>query len=56
MSARRRAYLAIVALELSRLTGAQSIDNAALNDVRDGENWAAFGRTFDETRYSPLSE
>jgi quinohemoprotein ethanol dehydrogenase len=32
------------------------IDNAALANVADGANWPAFGRTFDEGHYSPLSE
>ncbi|MFM1887553.1 MAG: hypothetical protein RL026_2710 [Pseudomonadota bacterium] len=32
------------------------IDNTALADERDGRNWAAFGRTFQETHYSPLDE
>ncbi|HET7812722.1 MAG TPA: PQQ-dependent dehydrogenase, methanol/ethanol family [Steroidobacteraceae bacterium] len=33
-----------------------TIDNAALGNGADGRNWAAYGRTFDETHYSPLSE
>ena len=40
-------------------TGAQAanpIDNAALNNETDGHNWAAYGRTFSETHYSPLAE
>jgi quinohemoprotein ethanol dehydrogenase len=32
----------------------RGIDNAALNDERDGINWSAFGRTFSENHYSPL--
>lgn len=32
------------------------IDNAALSHTEDGRNWAAWGRTFDEQRYSPLDE
>ena len=32
------------------------IDNAALTDEADGRNWPAFGRTFQETHYSPLDE
>ncbi len=32
------------------------VDNAALNDTADGRNWAAWGRNFDEQRYSPLDE
>ncbi len=33
-----------------------AIDNAALNNTTDGHNWAAWGRTFDEQRYSPLDQ
>ncbi|MGJ8669536.1 MAG: PQQ-dependent dehydrogenase, methanol/ethanol family [Oceanococcus sp.] len=33
-----------------------AIDNKALNNNVDGANWAAWGRTFDEQRYSPLDE
>lgn len=32
------------------------VDNAALADERDGRNWPAFGRTFQETHYSPLEQ
>src|SRR6185436_998596 len=32
------------------------VDNAALNNEADGRNWAAYGRTFSETHYSPLVE
>jgi len=35
---------------------ANIIDNAALTTGTDGHNWAAYGRTFDETHYSPLAE
>ena len=35
---------------------ATAIDNAALKDEADGRNWAAYGRTFSETHYSPLGE
>ncbi len=33
-----------------------TIDNQALNHTADGSNWAAWGRSFDEQRYSPLDE
>jgi quinohemoprotein ethanol dehydrogenase len=33
-----------------------TVDNAALNNEADGHNWAAYGRTFAETHYSPLAE
>ena len=33
-----------------------TVDNAALSNEADGHNWAAYGRTFAETHYSPLAE
>jgi quinohemoprotein ethanol dehydrogenase len=35
---------------------ATAIDNAALKNEADGRNWAAYGRTFSEAHYSPLTE
>lgn len=35
---------------------ASEIDNAALSNEADGTNWAAWGRTFSEQRYSPLDQ
>jgi len=32
------------------------IDNTALANQQDGTNWPAFGRTFDEGHYSPLTQ
>ena len=32
------------------------IDDRALTDDNDGRNWAAYGRTYGETHYSPLTE
>ena len=32
------------------------IDNAALSDEQDGTDWPAFGRTFSESHYSPLTQ
>ena len=32
------------------------IDDRTLADDGDGRNWAAYGRTFRETHYSPLNE
>ena len=34
---------------------ATQIDNAALNNEKDGRNWPAYGRTFSEAHYSPLT-
>ncbi len=33
-----------------------AIDNAALSNEANGTNWAAYGRTFSEQRYSPLKQ
>ncbi|WP_157622885.1 PQQ-dependent dehydrogenase, methanol/ethanol family [Solimonas soli] len=35
---------------------ASTIDNAALSNDADGTNWAANGRTFSETHFSPLKQ
>ena len=34
----------------------QVIDNTALANEADGTNWSAFGRTFSESHYSPLTQ
>lgn len=34
----------------------RSIDDAALSDTSQGENWLAFGRTLSEQRFSPLRQ
>ncbi len=34
----------------------QVIDNATLSSERDGDNWRAYGRTFDEGHYTPLTQ
>src|SRR6187402_2487198 len=36
-------------------SAATAVDNAALGNEADGHNWAAYGRTFSETHYSPLA-
>ena len=42
---------------LSACGGApRAIDDAALADTAQGENWLAFGRTYNEQRFSPLTE
>jgi quinohemoprotein ethanol dehydrogenase len=35
---------------------AQNIGNSALSNEQDGTNWLAFGRTFSEGHYSPLTD
>jgi quinohemoprotein ethanol dehydrogenase len=56
MGVRSWLLLAAVTIVLAGRVSARDIDNGALNDVRNGENWPAFGRTFDEGHYSPLTE
>lgn len=52
-----KAMAAAVLLCLVQGAAAQTvIDNAALNNEADGTNWAAWGRTFSEQRYSPLDQ
>ena len=36
--------------------GARHIGNAELANESDGTNWPAYGRTFSESRYSPLNQ
>jgi quinohemoprotein ethanol dehydrogenase len=50
-------YFALLFTMAAAVVAASStIDNAALNDEADGRNWAAYGRTFSESHYSPLTE
>ena len=37
-------------------TATPTINNAALGNEANGSNWAAYGRTFSEQRYSPLKQ
>jgi quinohemoprotein ethanol dehydrogenase len=46
----------VFALLATQAMAAGGIDNAALGNDADGHNWAAYGRTFGETHYSPLAE
>ncbi len=43
-------------LAAQAMAAGTTVDNAALRNDADGHNWAAYGRTFDETHYSPLTE
>jgi len=40
----------------SRTDGRTIVDDAALADETQGDNWLAFGRTSSETRFSPLTQ
>jgi quinohemoprotein ethanol dehydrogenase len=44
------------ALFTVRAAHAAVVDNAALSTETDGRDWAAYGRTFSENHYSPLTE
>jgi len=49
-------HVCIAAVFACATAHAATIDNAALSNETDGHNWAAYGRTFSETHYSPLTE
>ena len=36
--------------------GATIVDDATLADEAEGDNWLAYGRTYAETRFSPLDQ
>jgi quinohemoprotein ethanol dehydrogenase len=36
--------------------GSRAVDNAVLGNESDGTDWPAYGRTFSESRFSPLSQ
>jgi quinohemoprotein ethanol dehydrogenase len=44
------------ALAANALAAGGVVDNSVLNNGADGHNWPAYGRTFDETHFSPLAE
>ena len=46
----------LMALASQVMSASAVIDNAALKNEADGHNWAAYGRTYSETHYSPLTE
>jgi quinohemoprotein ethanol dehydrogenase len=50
------AILSCLAAAAIAATGGPAIDNAALGNEANGDNWAAYGRTFSEQRYSPLKQ
>jgi quinohemoprotein ethanol dehydrogenase len=48
--------VAALLLAAGSAQAASRIDNAALSNEADGSNWPAWGRTFSEQRFSPLTE
>ncbi|MGE0386581.1 MAG: PQQ-dependent dehydrogenase, methanol/ethanol family [Gammaproteobacteria bacterium] len=51
-----RALVAAFALVVGGAAVAAGVDDRMLNDTADGRNWPAFGRTQDESHYSPLTQ
>lgn len=52
-----KACAVVLGAVLSAAAGAAApIDDTALADAADGRNWAAYGRTFSEDHYSPLTQ
>lgn len=47
---------AFVVVAFSDANAQTVVDDAALADESDGNNWLAYGRTYSETRYSPLTQ
>ena len=52
----RPSGFSVIAFLATQAMAAGTIDNTALRNDTDGHNWAAYGRTFGETHYSPLAE
>jgi quinohemoprotein ethanol dehydrogenase len=50
------AALALLAVAPPPARAGSVVDDRLLSDEQDGANWAAYGRTFQETHYSPLAE
>ena len=56
MGYRRGLWIGALVLLAACVRVPQVIDNASLASERDGANWAAYGRTFSEDHYSPLTQ
>ena len=48
--------IAACTADVAQKTQATVVDNAAMSDEASGTNWLAFGRTYSEQRYSPLTQ
>src|SRR5271163_2617314 len=60
---RRLTRIGLAAVLFAALTGAHPdaggtrvVDNAVLANEADGTDWPAYGRTFSESRFSPLAQ
>ena len=51
-------YLIVLVLSAAVQSGTADtiVDDAALSNESDGNNWLAYGRTYSEQRYSPLAQ
>ncbi len=49
-------FTVFAAMVVAACGGPAVIDDAALADESQGENWLAFGRTYSEQRFSPLTQ
>ncbi len=57
LTAPRAAAFAILSFALPAAAfAATTVDDAALANEADGRNWAAYGRTYSEQRFSPLDQ
>lgn len=52
----RFGFLSMVCVTAMGVSNATIVDNAALDNAKDGSNWPAFSRTFSEDRFSPLTQ
>ena len=50
------ALIAAVPAAQADARGERSVDNVMLGNEADGTDWPAYGRTFSESRFSPLSQ
>lgn len=53
---RRIVLLLVVVIAGCRAPGPTVVDDASLADDPKGANWLGFGRTYNEQRFSPLTE
>ena len=56
MAHRIASICATLILILCTAASATTVDNAALGNEADGNNWLAYGRSFSEQRFSPLDQ
>src|SRR5580693_3871103 len=47
---------AVLPAAAANAQGSKAVDNAELGNEADGTDWPAYGRTFSESRFSPLRQ